>query len=146
VSTTATRTASRRGIIGAPSRTRSHFERILALLRERGAQGVSGSEMYDAPHLFGRSPRNRVSEIRAVFGKQSVETIPVGEHDCRYVWHPENVTGSLERPARRRAKQLVLAVDTPATGADSADWYARATGKARPTVAPETLFVWERRP
>src|SRR5712671_3238499 len=49
---------------GAPSRTRSHYDRILALLRERGPAGVLSSELYDAPHLFGRSPRNRISELR----------------------------------------------------------------------------------
>src|SRR5204863_2457840 len=50
--------------IGAPSRTRSHYERILALLRERGPAGVLSSELYDSPELYGRSPRNRISELR----------------------------------------------------------------------------------
>jgi hypothetical protein len=30
-------------------------------------------------------------------------------------------------------------------GSDSADWFTRETGKKRPVVAPETLFLWERR-
>ena len=49
---------------GAPARTRSHYNAILALLRERGPRGVLGSELYDAPYLYGRSPRNRISELR----------------------------------------------------------------------------------
>jgi hypothetical protein len=49
---------------GAPARTRSHYAAILALLHERGQRGVLGSELYDAPHLYGRSQRNRISELR----------------------------------------------------------------------------------
>jgi hypothetical protein len=49
---------------GAPARTASHRDRILDLLRERSSQGILASEMYDQPHLFGRSPRNRISELR----------------------------------------------------------------------------------
>jgi hypothetical protein len=49
---------------GAPPRSRSHYDAILELLREHGSQGVLGSELYDQPHLCGRSPRNRVSELR----------------------------------------------------------------------------------
>jgi len=49
---------------GAPARTLSHESAILALLRERGPQGVLGSELYARPERFGRSPRNRVSELR----------------------------------------------------------------------------------
>ena len=44
--------------VGAPSRTRSHYAAILQLLRERGPQGVLAAELYDNPHLYGRSPRN----------------------------------------------------------------------------------------
>jgi hypothetical protein len=49
---------------GAPARTKSHRAAILALLRDRGARGVLASELYDAPTLYGRSPRNRISELR----------------------------------------------------------------------------------
>jgi hypothetical protein len=49
---------------GASARSRSQYEAILQLLRERGPQGVLGSELYDTPHLYGRSPRNRISELR----------------------------------------------------------------------------------
>ncbi len=49
---------------GAPARTKSHRAAILALLRNRGPRGVLASELYDAPTLYGRSPRNRISELR----------------------------------------------------------------------------------
>jgi hypothetical protein len=48
-----------------PVRARSHYQAILALLIERGERGVLASELYDCPALYGRSPRNRISEIRA---------------------------------------------------------------------------------
>jgi hypothetical protein len=47
-----------------PARTDSQRARILSLLRERGAAGVLASELYDQPLRFGRSPRNRLSELR----------------------------------------------------------------------------------
>jgi hypothetical protein len=49
---------------GAPSRTKSHYSAILQLLKDRGEQGVLSSELYGRPELFGRSPRNRISELR----------------------------------------------------------------------------------
>ena len=47
-----------------PLRTKSHKTRILALLKERGSRGVLASELYDQPMIYGRSPRNRISELR----------------------------------------------------------------------------------
>jgi len=47
-----------------PGRTHSQRMAILCFLRERGAAGVLGSELYAEPCRFGRSPRNRVSELR----------------------------------------------------------------------------------
>ncbi|HXJ04076.1 MAG TPA: hypothetical protein VNH65_03205 [Candidatus Acidoferrum sp.] len=73
---------------GAPSRTRSHFERILALLIERGPSGVLSSELYDQPHLFGRSPRNRISELRK--DGHLIQTVPAGASVVRYVLTHEN--------------------------------------------------------
>jgi hypothetical protein len=49
---------------GAPARCSSHKAAILALLRERGPAGILSSELYDAPERYGRSPRNRISELR----------------------------------------------------------------------------------
>lgn len=68
---------------GAPSRSRSHYDRILALLRERGPAGVLSSELYDQPHLFGRSPRNRISELRQ--DGHLIKTLPAGASVVRYV-------------------------------------------------------------
>jgi hypothetical protein len=97
---------------GAPSRTRSHYERILALLRERGPAGVLSSELYDAPHLFGRSPRNRISEMRQ--DGHLIKTIQAGPSVVRYVLTHENPSPT-ERPH-----------------SSSSDWYERQTGKPRP--------------
>jgi len=73
---------------GAPERTRSHYEKILALLKERGAAGVLSSELYDAPHMYGRSPRNRVSELRR--DGHLIKTVHVGTSVVRYVLAHEN--------------------------------------------------------
>jgi len=47
-------------------RARSHYDNIAALLRERAEQGLGlkGSELYADVERFGRSPRNRISELR----------------------------------------------------------------------------------
>jgi Helix-turn-helix domain len=90
---------------GAPARCHSHRERILALLRERGSQGVLASELYEQPHLYGRSPRNRISELRrdgfVISGKSR------GASNWHYVL-------------------LHLS--------DSADWFEQSTGLKRPGV------------
>jgi hypothetical protein len=98
---------------GAPARTRSHYVAILALLRERGPHGVLGSELYDAPHLYGRSPRNRVSEIRADLKKDGDFWEITGEARGGSDWH------------------YVLRSKKP-----SSDWYECATGQPRPGQAP----------
>src|SRR5208337_2129891 len=81
---------------GAPSRTRSHYSRILVLLRERGPAGVLSSELYNSPNLFGRSPRNRISELRAA--GHLIRTVPAGASVVRYVLAHENPS-PIERPA-----------------------------------------------
>jgi hypothetical protein len=53
-----------RRVTKPPARTRTHYAAILALLIERGERGVLASELYDNPSRFGRSPRNRISELR----------------------------------------------------------------------------------
>ena len=47
-------------------RARSHKENIAELLKQRAEQGlgVRSSELYQEPHLYGRSPRNRISELK----------------------------------------------------------------------------------
>jgi Helix-turn-helix domain len=91
---------------GAPLRTRSHYERILALLRERGTTGVLSTELYDAPRLFGRSPRNRISDLRK--HGHLIETKPAGPSSVRYVLLREN--------------------------SSSKDWFEHSTGRKRPGV------------
>jgi hypothetical protein len=85
---------------GAPARTRSHYERILALLRERGSVGVLSSELYDAPNLYGRSPRNRIAELR--HDGHLIETQPAGAAVVRYILTHENPSPT-EQPAARPA-------------------------------------------
>ena len=46
------------------SRAATHYENILEILRERGPHGVTSAELYSDASRFGRSPRNRVSELR----------------------------------------------------------------------------------
>ena len=83
---------------GAPSRNRSHYDRILTLLRERGPAGVLSSELYDAPYLYGRSPRNRISELRK--DGHLIQTVPAGASVVRYVLTHENLS-PVERPPAR---------------------------------------------
>ncbi len=84
---------------GAPSRTRSHYERILALLKERGPTGVLSSELYDAPQLYGRSPRNRISELRK--DGHLIETVPAWASVVRYVLVGENPAPAPARTTSR---------------------------------------------
>jgi len=101
---------------GAPSRTRSHYDRILLLLRDRGPAGVLSSELYDAPELYGRSPRNRVSEMRQ--DGCLIETTPAGASVVRYILIRDGEGAAPTSPA-------------------SQDWYERQAGKPRAVVLPE---------
>jgi hypothetical protein len=67
----------------APARCASHKSAILALLCERGPAGVLGSELYNSPEKFGRSPRNRVSELRRE--GHLISGAPRGGSDWHYV-------------------------------------------------------------
>lgn len=112
---------------GAPERTRSHYAAILALLRERGPAGVLGSELYDAPHFYGRSPRNRISELRR--DGHLIEGKPHGSSDWRYVLIRENQNPTQRPQHTKRAEQAALS--------DSRDWFEEATGKPRSSGKPE---------
>ena len=90
---------------GAPSRTRSHYDRILALLRERGPVGILSSELYDSPELYGRSPRNRVSELRK--DGHLIRTEPAGPSVVRYILTHENPSPT-PRPSPPKAEQQPL--------------------------------------
>jgi hypothetical protein len=109
-----------------PERTRTHYARILALLRERGPAGVLASELYDGPHLYGRNLGNRTSELRR--DGHRIDRNPRGSCDWHYV---------LTREAAPAAAS--------STAAESSDWYERQTGKPRPHTPLESLFLWERR-
>jgi hypothetical protein len=111
---------------GAPSRCQSHKERIRALLKERGPAGVLSSELYDSPELYGRSPRNRISELRKPDGCL-IETITVDASTVRYV---------LLRDSDGAAPNQ----NPPRT--ESRDWYERTTGKSR-AVVPESSTTEE---
>jgi hypothetical protein len=51
---------------GPPANARSHYNNVAKLLCERGEQGLcaEGSYMYAHPELYGRSPRNRIHELK----------------------------------------------------------------------------------
>jgi hypothetical protein len=89
----------RRGA-GALSCCASQKSAILALLRERGQRGVLGSELYSHPELYGRSPRNRISELRR--DGCLLEGGPHGSSDWFYrlIRECEN---PVERPAEKEA-------------------------------------------
>jgi hypothetical protein len=106
---------------GAPSRCQSHKERIRALLKERGPAGVLSSELYDSPEPYGRSPRNRISELRKPDGCL-IETITVDASTVRYVLLRDS---DGEQPNQNPHRT------------ESRDWYARTTGKSRAAVVPE---------
>jgi Helix-turn-helix domain len=106
---------------GAPSRSRSHYERILALLRERGPLGVLSTELYNSHQLFGRSPRNRISELRK--DGHFIRTEPAGPSVVRYVLTHENPSPTPRPVSQRKAEQRPFS--------DSPDWYERQTGKPR---------------
>lgn len=95
---------------GAPARSRSHYEAILQLLRDRGSAGVLSSELYDAPNLFGRSPRNRISELRR--DGHLIEGRPQGSADWFYC----------------------LIRDNAGAKPQAGDWYEREHGP-RPAVS-----------
>src|SRR5215469_11672291 len=94
---------------GAPIRSRSHYATILQLLRDRGPRGVLSSELYARPELYGRSPRNRISELRK--DRHLIEGKPHGSSDWFY------------RLIRDNAGVKPLA--------DSPDWNEKATGRPR---------------
>lgn len=102
----------RRGT-GAPARCGSHKAAILGLLRERGPQGVLGSELYNFPARFGRSPRNRISELR----KEGC--LISGEPHADSDWH-----------------YILLRDSSGAKPITSGAWYESQTGRARPAGLP----------
>jgi len=85
---------------GAPARSRSHYDAILELLRERGSQGVLGSELYSHSELYGRSPRNRISEARR--DGHLIEGKPYGTADWFYrlIWDNDGAEPEATSPQK----------------------------------------------
>ena len=106
-----------------PERAASQRHRILERLREAGSRGVLASELYDDPQCrYGRSPRNRISELRKAGHRITGEW--ENKTDFRYTLLEETVS----------AKPLPEYSPKPRTPSD--DWYGRATGKNRATGLP----------
>jgi hypothetical protein len=75
--------------------------------------------LYDNPQLYGRSPRNRISELRA--DGCLIETKPADASIVRYILlRDSNGAPPRENPPRT----------------ESRDWYERQTGKSRAAVVP----------
>jgi Helix-turn-helix domain len=109
--------------VGPPLTANSQRERILVRLREVGSRGVLAAEFYDDQQCrYGRSPRNRISELRAMGHK---------------------ITGEWESKVNFR---YTLIKETPAPKAlpdysaqKKLDWYERQTGQSRPNTAGANL-------
>ena len=103
----------RRGT-GAGSRSASRYAAILRLFANQATdgKGILGSELYSHRELYGRSPRNRISELRR--RGHLIEGKPQGGSDWFY-WRIRDAQG---RPS---ANRLI----------DSHGWYERQTGKPR---------------
>jgi hypothetical protein len=86
---------------GAPARTRSHKQNILRLLRERGHVGVRGSELYSRPDLYGRSPRNRISELRAEGAFIEGKSHGAADWWYRMICEPEAFEPESAKPAEK---------------------------------------------
>lgn len=78
----------------------SHKENIAGLLKQRGEQGlgIRSSELYSRPDLYGRSPRNRVSELCNQHNWK-IGSKPYGDSDWFY-WLRSDNTGK-EYPTHR---------------------------------------------
>lgn len=95
---------------GPPERCKSHKTNVLKFWIECARQGraMLGSELYAHPELYGRSPRNRISELKK--DGYIFESTPRGSNDQAY---------RLLRGPHGEAYA-------------PADWYERQTGKQRP--------------
>lgn len=108
---------------GPPSTANSQRERILERLRVAGQRGVLAAEFYDDPQCrYGRSPRNRISELRAMGHKITGEW--ESKVDFRYTLI-EETQAPKALPDYNAQKKL--------------DWYERQTGQSRPHSASANL-------
>ena len=83
------------------SRTRSHYQNIAELLRNRAEQGlgVRSSELCREPLLYGRSPRNRVSELRKA--GSDIGSKPYAEGDSDWFYWLRADTAGRNYPTQR---------------------------------------------
>jgi hypothetical protein len=97
-----------------PARCVSHKANIFQLLCDRAKEGrgVLGSELYSRPDLYGRSPRNRVSELRREDG-HLIEGRSYGTSDWLY--------------------RLIRDASGASAIVQSTDEYDRETGRPRPS-------------
>lgn len=135
----------RRGT-GAPSRCASHYQAILVLLRERANQGLGilGSELYARPDLYGRSPRNRISELRK--DGHLIEGKPSGSSDWFYRLirdasgaNPLPSGDMAETMARVERDDFYSSRGAQPAAPDSVDWFERLTGQKRQARQPPDL-------
>jgi hypothetical protein len=109
--------------VGPPPTANSQRQRILERLREAGQRGVLAAEFYDDPECrYGRSPRNRISELRSMGHKITGEW--EGKINFRYTL-AEETKAPKALPDYGAQKKL--------------DWYERRTGQSRPNTARENL-------
>jgi hypothetical protein len=108
---------------GPPSRANSRRDRILERLRQAGLYGVLVAELYDDPQCrYGRSPRNRISELRKIGHKIPGEW--ESKVDFRYTLIEETAAPKA-LPDYNAQKRL--------------DWHGRQTGQGRPNLARTSL-------
>jgi hypothetical protein len=121
------RARPRRGA-GAPARSVSHKSAIFALLFKRGPAGVLGSELYNSPEKFGRSPRNRISELRQE--GHLISGAPRGVSDWHYVLIRDNAGAKPPADLPESPQADAASAFNPQTD----DWYESQTGKPRPSA------------
>jgi len=114
---------------GPPPTAHSQRALIFERLRDAGARGVLAAELYDDPQCrYGRSPRNRISELRAMGHKITGEW--EGKINFRYTLI-EETQAPKALPDYGAQKKL--------------DWYERQTGQSRPgTLQTDSEPLFER--
>src|SRR5258708_38867935 len=116
-------TGSKALCVGPPPTANSQRQRILERLRDAGQSGVLAAEFYDDSQCrYGRSPRNRISELRAIGHKITGDW--EGKLNFRYTLI-EETSAPKALPDYNAQKKL--------------DWYERHTGQPRLSAGTATL-------
>lgn len=100
---------------GPPLSASSQRQRILEQLRLAGSAGILASQLYSEPSRFGRSPRNRISELRKMGHKISGKWESRTDFRYRLI---EETPAPKALPNYNVQKRL--------------DWYEQQTGRKRP--------------